>query len=170
MGALIALDYVLDGAEVQPDLLVTSAPPLTESLASWQRALIKLLARTIPRLRIPVPVPTDELSTDPEIGRAYLADPLIQRKAALGSFVPYFEAQERAKGTLEHLTLPTLVVHGGEDRIVPTECTAPMAAVPGVQRIVYPGLRHELHNEPQGEQVLADTVAWMSDQIGRASR
>jgi len=34
-------------------------------------------------------------------------------------------------------------------------------SLPTVTRRVYPGLRHETHNEPEGEQVIADTVAWL---------
>jgi alpha-beta hydrolase superfamily lysophospholipase len=30
-----------------------------------------------------------------------------------------------------------------------------------VTRRTYPGLRHESHNEPEGEAVIADAVAWL---------
>jgi alpha-beta hydrolase superfamily lysophospholipase len=30
-----------------------------------------------------------------------------------------------------------------------------------VERKLYPGLRHELHNEPEGDQVLSDVADWL---------
>ena len=32
---------------------------------------------------------------------------------------------------------------------------------PGVERRTYPGLRHELHNEPEGPAILDDVVVWL---------
>jgi alpha-beta hydrolase superfamily lysophospholipase len=165
LGGLIVLDYVLNAAGPQPDLLVSSAPALAESLPAWQKSAIKVLARVAPRLKIPVPVPVAELSTDPEVGRAYLADPLIQRKGTLSGFAEFFVAQARANATLARLAIPTLVVHGGSDVIVPTSCTEPLNGLPGVNRIVYEGMRHELHNEPDGDRVLADMVSWVKDRL-----
>ena len=32
-------------------------------------------------------------------------------------------------------------------------------------RRVYPGLRHEMHNEPDGPAVIADTIVWITSSI-----
>lgn len=165
LGGLIALDYVLNAPGPQPDLLVVSAPALAESLASWQKTVIKAVARVAPRIKVPVPVPVAELSTDPEVGRAYLADPMIQRKGSLGGFAEYFAAQARANATLGKISIPTLVVHGGSDVIVPTACTERFGELPSVDRIVYEGMRHEVFNEPAGDEVLADLVEWVKDRL-----
>jgi alpha-beta hydrolase superfamily lysophospholipase len=37
--------------------------------------------------------------------------------------------------------------------------------VPSVRRTLYPGVRHELHNEPEQEQVMDEVVAWMEGQL-----
>lgn len=166
LGGLIALDYVLNAPGPQPDLLVISAPALAESLAPWQKAVIKAVARVAPRLKVPVPVPVAELSTDPEVGKAYLADPMIQRKGSLSGFAEYFAAQARANASLGRLAIPTLVVHGGSDVIVPTACTAVVGQLPTADRIVYEGMRHELHNEPEGDKMLADLVGWVKERVG----
>ena len=62
------------------------------------------------------------------------------------------------------LAVPTLVIQGGQDTIVPPEASAPMAELPVVERVVYPALRHELFNEPEGEQVLGEVVGWIRRQ------
>jgi len=56
---------------------------------------------------------------------------------------------------------PYVVVHGGADRLVPTSLSEPFDRLPNVTRRTYPDLRHETHNEPEGEAVVAETVAWL---------
>ena len=36
---------------------------------------------------------------------------------------------------------------------------------PGVTRLVYPGTRHELHNEPVAAQEIGDIVSWVRDKV-----
>jgi len=33
---------------------------------------------------------------------------------------------------------------------------------------VYPGLRHEMHNEPEADAVIGDTIAWIERALGRS--
>ena len=61
------------------------------------------------------------------------------------------------------LTLPTLVLHGEDDGLVPPAASEILATLPSVQRRTYPGLRHELHNEPEGPQILDEVIAWIRD-------
>ena len=67
------------------------------------------------------------------------------------------------------LSVPTLVVHGAEDTLVPTAGSEPLGDVPGVERRVLPGLRHETLNEPEGPEVVDGIVAWLRAQAGDAS-
>ena len=53
------------------------------------------------------------------------------------------------------------MIHGSDDSLVPPSASAPLAALESVDRKVYPGLRHEMHNEPEQAQVLADLAAWL---------
>jgi alpha-beta hydrolase superfamily lysophospholipase len=53
------------------------------------------------------------------------------------------------------------VIHGEDDRLVPTASTELLARLPGVIRRTWPGLRHESHNEPEGEAVVAAAVVWL---------
>ena len=78
-----------------------------------------------------------------------------------------FGEQRRVAASLDRLSIPTLVVHGGEDRLVPTETSAALEGRAGVTRRVYPGVLHELHNEPAGPQVVKDIVAWIRERVSR---
>lgn len=163
MGGLLSLDYVLS-ERPRPDLLVLSAPGLGGGKA-WQRVVAPVLGKLVPGLRVPNVFTGDQLSRDPAVGEAYFADPLVITKtsARLGSQL--FTAVTRTLGGLDRLDLPTLVLHGGADTLVPTRLSEPLASLPTVERRVLPGLRHEIFNEPEGPEVLAGAVAWIREHL-----
>jgi alpha-beta hydrolase superfamily lysophospholipase len=163
-GGLISTDYVLSGRPA-PDLLVLSAPALDDDLPRWQHTVVPLIARIWPTLAFKNAWSPDVLSRDPEVGRLARLDPGSPERATtrMGAFG--FAAQERVRANLATLAVPTLVFHGSDDRLVPPAATVPFEKLPGVTRRVYPGLRHETLNEPEGPQVVADVVAWLREAV-----
>jgi alpha-beta hydrolase superfamily lysophospholipase len=101
------------------------------------------------------------LSRDPAVAERYLADPLNHHATTTRLGAEALAEQKRATAALDRLSLPTLVYHGGDDRLVPTASSEVFASAPEVTRRTYPGLRHESHNEPEGEAVIADVIAWL---------
>jgi acylglycerol lipase len=166
MGGLIALGYVLDG-RARPDLLVLSAPAIGANIPLWQRALVACLRRVAPGMALPNRLDPDDLSCDASVGERYVTDPLNQHKSTVRFAHAAFGEQRRVAASLDRLSIPTLVVHGGEDHIVPTAASEPLEHQPGVTRKVYPGLRHEIHNELTGPQVVADELDWIRDRVSR---
>jgi alpha-beta hydrolase superfamily lysophospholipase len=63
------------------------------------------------------------------------------------------------------LDVPTLVLHGSADTIVPPSSTAVLGEVPGVERRLLPNLRHEILNEPEGPEVVQQIVDWIDAHI-----
>ncbi|HET9852707.1 MAG TPA: alpha/beta hydrolase [Candidatus Limnocylindrales bacterium] len=166
LGGLIALGYVLDG-RARPDLLVLSAPAIGAKIPLWQRVLVASLRRVAPGLSLSNRLDPDDLSCVASVGEDYVADPLNQHKSTVRFAHAAFGEQRRVAASLDRLSIPTLVVHGADDRIVPTDASAPLQGRPGVTRKVYPGLRHELHNEVPGRQVVADELDWIRDRVSR---
>ena len=163
-GGLICTDYVLSGRPA-PDLLVLSAPALDDGLPRWQHIIAPLIARIWPTLAFKNAWSPDVLSRDPEVGRLVQLDPGSPERMTtrLGAFG--FSAQERVRATLAILAVPTLVFHGSDDRLVPPAATEPFEGLPGVTRRIYPGLRHETLNEPEGPQIVADVIAWLREAV-----
>jgi alpha-beta hydrolase superfamily lysophospholipase len=76
-----------------------------------------------------------------------------------------FAAMSEVTRNVARIEIPTLVLQGGMDTIVPPQSTAVLGEVPGVERRLYPELRHEILNEPEGPQIVAEIVAWVSDHL-----
>ena len=166
MGGLIALGYVLDG-RARPDLLVLSAPAIGARIPLWQRALVGSLRRVAPGVAISNRLNPDDLSCLSAVGEAYVKDPLNQHKSTVRFADAAFGEQRRVAGSFDRLSIPTLVVHGADDAIVPPAASEPLEGHAGVTRKVYQGLRHELHNEVAGPQVVADELDWIRDRVSR---
>jgi acylglycerol lipase len=160
MGALIALTYACSDRPA-PGLLVLSAPPLSADVPAWQRAMAPILGRVAPSMVVANPIVGAQLARDPAVGIAYFEYPLVQPRSTMRLGLQLFTAMKRARRSLARLNVPTLVIHGGADTLVPTRVSEPLADVPGVERRVLGQLRHETLNEPEGPEVVAEIVAWL---------
>jgi alpha-beta hydrolase superfamily lysophospholipase len=160
MGALISLTYACSNRPT-PDLLVLSAPPLKATVPGWQRVLVPALSRVVPNMVLANPIAGEQLAADPNVAAAYFSDPLVQPRSTARLGAELFWAMKQVPVELGRLRIPTLVIHGGDDTLVPTAGSEPLAAVPGVDRRVLPKLRHETLNEPEGPEVVAGIVQWL---------
>jgi alpha-beta hydrolase superfamily lysophospholipase len=160
LGALVALDYACSDRPA-PDLLVLSAPPLDARVPGWQRLLAPVLGAVAPTLVIANPITGDQLTRDPAVGVAYFADPLVQPRSTARLGAQFLSAMRHTRTRIGRLCVPTLVIHGGADTLVPTAVSEPLAALPGVERRVLPDLHHESLNEPEGPEVVAGIVEWL---------
>jgi alpha-beta hydrolase superfamily lysophospholipase len=164
-GAHIALSGALSD-HPDADALVLVAPPATcHGLAKWQEFVSMVLAPILPKLLIPANFKGEQFSRDPSVGEAYFADPLVSTKATVRLGREGFAAIRANAKRLRKLQTPTLVLHGGADTIVPPQCSAALAELPTVERKLYPTLRHELFNEPEGPEVIADVIEWLRKRV-----
>ena len=163
MGGNLAAGYVISGRP-SPDLLVLSAPAFAGG-AGWQRAVAGVAAKLAPSLSIPQSLKGEQLSRDPAVGEAYFGDPLVWTKATtrLGSYL--FTAMTDITAGASRIDIPTLVLHGGADTIVPPQSTAFLSDLPNVERRLYPGLRHEILNEPEGPELVQEIVDWIDARL-----
>ena len=165
LGGLLALGYVVaKPARPLPDALVVSAPALDSTVPGWKRAVARVLGRVAPTVALPNDFDGGVLSRDPAVGAAYLADPLNRHATTTRYAAEALAEQRRVRAViagLDRMPVPTLVYHGGDDSLVPPPMSEPLSRLGGAIRRTYPGLRHESHNEPEGEDVIADVVAWL---------
>jgi alpha-beta hydrolase superfamily lysophospholipase len=168
MGGLVCLTYA-ESDRPGPDLLVLSSPWLADTLPGWRHSVARYGGRLLPTLSVDNGFDGSTLSRDPAVGEAYRVDPLAHHATTLGLGRQVVLAQERANAHLDRLRVPTFVTHGSADPLVPVASSEILAALPRVDRKVYPDLRHETLNEPEGPKVAADVAAWIAAQLSSSS-
>jgi alpha-beta hydrolase superfamily lysophospholipase len=164
MGGLIAATYAVSDRE-QPDAFVLSAPALAADLPAPLRLAARILPKVAPKLRLKSPIKGEHLSRDPSVAERYFADPLLQMGNSAQFGNEALETMESTRSQLSRIRVPTLVVHGAEDELIAPAASAPLAAVPVVKRRLFAGLRHEIHNEPEQDQVLGEIADWLDEQV-----
>jgi len=162
LGGMIAARYAQRfGSELAA--LVLSGPVI----GPWPVPQMLLAMDPMPE----VPIDPDVLSRDPQVGRAYAADPLVwhggiprQSLEALVRCLARIDAGE-ALGEL-----PTLWIHGADDALVGVDSSRLGVEKLGartLERHVYPGARHEVFNETNRDEVIADVTAFIDRALAR---
>ncbi|GAB97295.1 alpha-beta hydrolase superfamily lysophospholipase [Kineosphaera limosa] len=159
MGGMIAIRYAqLYGAELTCTVL--SGPVM----GRWEALEGLLAAQEIPD----VPIDPDTLSRDPQVGADYVADPLVWhgpfKRETLHGLRDCLTAIA-AGGSLEG---PVLWLHGEDDQLVPRAGSAnawPVIRGDRSRAKSYPQARHEIFNETNRDEVLADVIAFVHENI-----
>ena len=163
MGGNVAFGYALRWPE---DLsgLVLSGPLIGGSAPAGQRLAVSLLSAIAPGLGT-VALPPEAVSRDPEVVKAYAADPLVTvgkvpARTAHELFAPLPGYLRDAPS----MKVPVLIQHGKADTLVPLSGARPTIDAIGASNktvITYPGLFHEIYNEPEKDQVIGDLARWL---------
>ena len=110
------------------------------------------------------------LATDVAVAEDYFADPLVVRVVTPRLGRALMHQMKWANENLGRLAIATYVMHGADDRLVPTRATRPLADLDSVTRRVYPALRHEIFNEPAQLTILHELVDWLTGQLAGSPR
>jgi alpha-beta hydrolase superfamily lysophospholipase len=165
MGGLIGFLYLLQHpSTIRAAALSGPAFRVPAPGPRWQLAIARALGRIAPRVPFTSALDEGALSRDPAVGRAYVADPLVHRRATAGFVRAIEQAQERAFAGAPSLAVPTLILQGDADRLVSPAGAQEMAARLPHGHVVemLPGYYHELLNEPEAERarVVERLVRW----------
>ncbi len=165
MGSLAALDFALTHAGMVR-AMVLSAPPfeLVVRPGMLKVRLAQLVVRVLPSFSQRTMILPTMLSRDPAVVRAHNADPLVHYMMSARLFFEFSRVSTAMRQAATRLATPTLVIHGTEDPISSHEGSKRWTdrTPPGVATFrLYPGLYHELFNEPEGSQVARDVVDWL---------
>lgn len=125
----------------------------------------------------------DWISTDPAVVDAYIADSLSGFMFSVGGYATLTdlvaEVVTPASAAAVPDDLPLLFIAGAEDPVGTRGVDVKKAAnlyknqgVKNVRTIIYPGMRHEILNEPRHEDVYSDVEAWFVERavLGSLSR
>jgi alpha-beta hydrolase superfamily lysophospholipase len=123
-----------------------------------------VLSAVAPKLGV-VGIDSSMVSRDPEVVRDYDADPLNYH-GKLPARTVHEMAQEVARfpDSIPSITVPLLLQVGTGDQLVPpqsSELVYGWASSEDKTIKRYDGLYHEILNEQERDQVVADTLAWL---------
>ena len=147
--------------------VVLSAPALAaaETASGTRKLLARVLSTVAPNTGV-WRIDASRVSRDPKTVQAYMADPLVHHGAVPArTVVELLDAMGGFLFQAPKLRLPTLVLHGTRDALVPVEATRPVYQALDAQRRTikyYEGLFHEVFNEPERAQVIADLLHWLA--------
>jgi alpha-beta hydrolase superfamily lysophospholipase len=146
--------------------MVLSGPAVyaQDAVSPMMIAVAKVVGSILPGLPVEN-LPAEAVSRDPEVVAAYEADPLVHHgKLPAGIAKALIGVGETMPQRAAALTAPLLVVHGGQDKLIPVKGSRHLVECVGsgdVNIKVYPELYHEVFNEPERAVVLDDVVSWI---------
>ena len=166
MGGLVALRHLETKSGVVSGAII-SAPLIEVAVAvpAHKLMIARVGARMSPRFRLDNEINPANLSRDPEVGRLYAADPLVNRKVSAKWFSEASRAMHEVAERANQINTPLLVMHGTEDRLASVDATRRLferIGAPDKELIIYPGFYHELFNEPEKQEIFSRVTEWLS--------
>jgi len=165
LGGLIGALYLTEYQEgLTGAVLSGPAVKVADNISRFTIFTGKILAAVAPRLRL-IALDAVGVSRDPAVVRAYENDPLVYRgKMTMRLGSEMIRAMQRIGVEAARIKLPLLILQGSDDRLVdPSGARMLHDRVSSTDKriILYPGLYHEVFNEPEHDRVLRDVAAWI---------
>ena len=168
-GAIVALYAAERRPDVRGVLLsgaVLSTPGGVQAILAQ---VFVLLGRVLPRLKLNK-LDAATVSRDPQIVARYDSDPLVYRgKIPLGTVSAMLRAVRRIRKRAGVIERPLLIMHGTADALVSPEGSRWLQEHAGSRDKtlkLYEGLYHEILNEPEQLDLMADIAGWMDARAG----
>ncbi|HEY7801927.1 MAG TPA: lysophospholipase [Dehalococcoidia bacterium] len=162
-GTIVALAAVADRPAVEGILL--SGPVTVRNAPRLFERVINVIARVAPMLPL-TKLAAGAVSRDPDVVRRYDEDPLVYRgRMRVGLLAAMLRAARRVDSGIAKMSLPVLFMHGTADQLTTPEGSRDLyerAASSDKTLKLYDGLYHEILNEPERDEVIADIAAWLA--------
>ncbi|AFY33597.1 alpha/beta hydrolase [Calothrix sp. PCC 7507] len=167
LGSVIVLDYVLRYPQEAKVLqgAIALAPTLGKVGVSKIRLLIgNLLSQVWPRFTLSTGIDLTAGSRDEKILAAYAQDTLRHTRASARLATEFFATVAWINAHAADWQLPLLILHGSADRVALPEggdIFCQKVAGTDKTRVEYAGAYHELQNDLNYQEVLADLENWL---------
>jgi len=167
LGGLLVLSYALKNPRGLRGVIASSAglrSPIHEQKAKL--ILAKVLGSLLPTVLLPSELEVAAISRDQNVIDVYNKDPLVHDRISLAFGKTGLSATDYVWNHAGEFSPPLLLMHGTSDRITyshGSENFAKLAAKKNadVTLKLWDGLYHELHNEPEQQQVLRFMIDWL---------
>jgi len=173
LGGNLLLNYVL---KRHPDIagIILSAPyiQLAFSPPAIKLALGKMMRSIWPGFTQSNPLEVKYLSRNPKVAEAYQADPLVHDKISARTALDSIEAADFLDQYSGQLPYPTLLIHGDQDHLTSYPASKTFAERVNSDDFTFKtwsGFYHELHNEPEQEEVFEFILTWLQSRVDKKS-
>ena len=174
LGALIVTEYVLSHPAGLEGMIVSGIPLRPTGVAKPPLVLLaRALSRIWPTFSVSLGVDGSRLSRDPDRVRAYDEDPLIHHTATARWGTETLNAIDRVKSRMAEIRLPILILHGEADKVNSVEGSRELfenVSSSDKEIHVYPGGKHEPHNDTIRGEVVSDVEKWLSRQLEKNAK
>lgn len=159
---LIKRNPKVNGAVISSPMLKLAFDP-----PAWKMMAGRLMRNIYPSFQESSGLDSKAISRDPVAVEKYENDPLVHDKITVNFSLPFLEAGEEAIDRASEISTPAFVIHGTADAIIDFKGSEAFVGNAGDQLSLklYEGGFHELHNEPNKDEVLADVVAWLDQHL-----
>lgn len=168
MGGILVLAYPTFKSNTLRGVIATGPALRTPVLEQkFKISLAKALGSLMPTMTIPTGLEVQYISRDSQVVQKYREDPLVHEVGTLAAARMGLDAVAWAFTHAPDFPVPLLLLHGSEDKLayprgsqefadlVPNDCTLKF----------WDGLYHEIHNEPEQNEVFAFIFDWMNTQL-----
>ncbi|MFH2039267.1 MAG: lysophospholipase [Chloroflexota bacterium] len=166
LGGAIVSYFLLDHqSDFKGAVISAPAVKVGDSITAFTITMSKVLSKLAPKMGV-LALDATLISKDPEVVQAYVNDPLVfhdKTPARMGAEM--LSAMQRISAEAGKISLPFIVVQGGEDKLVDpagAQMLYDLADSTDKTLKIYPGLYHEVFNEPERNMVLTDVETWLA--------
>ncbi|BDR91609.1 alpha/beta hydrolase [Vulcanisaeta souniana] len=163
MGGLIVLHY-LGRISKGIHAAITSGAAAIVNISTGSWLMLSLLNALSPRYRLNLPINPEFLTHDKRVVEEYINDPLVYKKPTARMLHELIKASRDIWKYIGNISVPIMMMHGGEDKVVPPKATQDafnrLRVSDKVIRI-YNGMYHEILNELNKEIVYKDILDWL---------
>jgi alpha-beta hydrolase superfamily lysophospholipase len=164
MGGLIVLDYMVTRKPTIAGVISSAAAVKLAFEPSAALVFLGKITRSIfPSFTQNNGLNANHISRDEAVVKAYIADPLVHDKISSQLGLSMLEEGRKLQKFNGKLCCPLLIMHGTGDKLTSEDGSAAFAhnAKGDILYRSFEGLYHEIHNEPEKEQVLKTIWDWM---------
>jgi acylglycerol lipase len=169
MGATIATAFAVRYQDEITGLILSGVTlEAGSSVSAGMKLAARVLSLLVPTMGVSV-IDASTISRDQAVVDAYVNDPLVYRgkiRARLGAEL--LKTIDELHSQVAEITLPILIMHGTADRLSDPEGSRVLYERVGSRDKtlkLYEGFYHEIFNEPEHRQVMADVEAWLAARI-----
>ena len=169
LGGTLAVPYAVEHQKELAGVITSGASLVASSTVSPALiAIVGVVSALLPKMGVTV-LDASTISRDKAVVDAYVNDPLVYRgKIPARTGAELARMWKTLPEEMSKIKLPVLIMHGSADQLsdpAGSKLLYERAGSKDKTLKLYDGFYHEIFNEPEHKQVMADVEAWLAKHI-----